>query len=166
MTGVRFATPDDAHGLADVHVTAWQRAYQGIFPAAYLAALDREERTRWWRRFVVEGARVHVAETDRVIGFCHAGQSADDGWGEIFAIYVHPDYWGLGHGYELLKTGEESLFGQGHQQALLWVLEENESARRFYDRQGWSVGKPFRVEAIGGVQVTELRYEKSLTGGS
>jgi hypothetical protein len=25
------------------------------------------------------------------------------------------------------------------------------------------LGKPIRVEAIGGVQVTELRYEKSLT---
>lgn len=162
---VRWATVDDAEGLAEVHVVTWQKAYEHVFPDEFLTALDRGSRTRWWRKFIADGARVQVSETDgTVVGFCHADDSDDEGWGEVFAIYVHPDHWGQGHGYELLAAGVSYLVGKGHDRALLWVLEANDRGRRFYERQGWSVGKPIRVEEIGGVQVTELRYEKDLTG--
>lgn len=159
----RWATVDDAEDLADVHVTSWQRAYAGILPKAYLNGLDREARTRWWQRHVESGASVLVSESGRAVGFCSFGPSGDEGWGEIFAIYVHPAHWGEGRGHELLVAGQAALVEQGHDQALLWVLEANERGRRFYERQGWLVGKPIRVEEIGGIQVTELRYEKSLT---
>ena len=162
---VRWATADDAAELADVHVSTWQKAYEGIFPERFLDGLDRSARTLWWRRFIDEGGRVHVTETDHVVGFCHADGSADEGWGEIFSIYVHPDHWGEGHGRGLLAAGETTLRSYGHDRALLWVLEANERARRVYERHGWAVGKPIRVEEIGGVQVTELRYEKSLPVG-
>ncbi len=162
---LRWAVPDDAEELADVHVTTWQTAYEDIFPSQFLDALDREARSRWWRRFIERGARVHVAEVDRVVGFCHPGPSDDEGWGEIFSIYVRPDHWGEGHGQELLRAGEQTLVAGGHHRALLWVLEANARGRHFYERQGWTAGKPIRVEEIGGVQVTELRYEKDLSGG-
>lgn len=160
---VRWATIEDATDLADVHVASWQKAYVGIFPEIYLDGLDRRARAVWWRRHIDEGAGVLVSGPGRAVGFCTFGPGDDEGWGEIFAIYVHPEHWGEGHGHELLVAGEAALVEQGHEQALLWVLEGNERGRRFYERQGWTVGKPIRVEAIGGVQVTELRYEKSLT---
>lgn len=159
---VRLATVEDAVALADVHVTSWQNAYAGIFPNEFLSNLDRRARAQWWQRFIENGARVHVAEADRVVGFCHAEDSEDEGWGEIYSIYVHPDHWGDGHGRELLVAGESTLIGKGHHRALLWVLQRNERGRRFYERQGWAVGKPIRVEEIGGTQVTEVRYEKGL----
>ncbi|HUG31345.1 MAG TPA: GNAT family N-acetyltransferase [Acidimicrobiia bacterium] len=162
---LRWATPDDADELADVHVSTWQRAYETIFTSAFLDGLDRRSRSSWWRRFIENGARVRVSGTDRVVGFCHAGSSDDQGWGEVFAIYVHPEHWGDGHGYALLRSGEATLVSLGHQRGLLWVLEGNDRGRRFYERQGWSVGKPIRIEEIGGLQVTELRYEKDLSGG-
>lgn len=159
---IRWATVDDAEDLADVHVASWQRAYAGIFPESFLSQLDRGARARWWRRYIEGGARVLVSNTERAVGFCTFGPSDDEGWGEIFAIYVHPDHWGEGHGYELLLAGEEALRERSHERALLWVLESNERGRRFYERQRWKIGKPLRVEEIGGVQVTELRYEKNL----
>lgn len=161
---VRWAAADDATDLADVHVASWQRAYAGIFPETYLNGLDRAARARWWRRHIEAGARVLVSESEHVVGFCSFGPSGDEEWGEIFAIYVHPDHWDAGHGHRLLEAGESALRQQGHERALLWVLETNERGRRFYERQGWVVAKPIRLEEIGGVQVTELRYEKSLTG--
>ena len=160
---VRWATVDDAEDLADVHVSSWQEAYSGIFPAPFLDGLDRIERARWWRRFVAGGARVHVSELERVVGFCHADDSDDEGWGELYSIYVHPDHWGEGHGFELISAGESTLVAKGHERALLWVLETNDRGRSFYERQGWAVGRPIRIEEIGGVQVTEVRYEKNLT---
>lgn len=163
---VRFATLDDVEDLAEVHVRSWQEAYAGILPDSYLRGLNRSARVRWWSRFIANGAEVHVSEVDRVVGFCTAGDSDDEGWGEIFAIYVHPDHWGEGHGHELLRAGETRLAALGHEKALLWVLEANERGRRFYERQGWTVGKPIRVEEIGSIQVAEVRYEKRLRDDS
>lgn len=166
MTIVRWATVDDAEALAEVHVSSWRTAYAGIFPDRFLDGLDRAQRSRWWRRFIEGGGRVHVSESDGVVGYCHAGDSSDEGWGEIFSIYVHPDHWGKGHGHDLIEAAESRLADLGHGRALLWVLEANDRGRRFYERQGWTVGRPIRVEEIGGVQVTELRYEKALPTGS
>lgn len=160
---IRWASLDDAPSLADVHVTTWQKAYAGILEADFLAGLDRERRARWWRGIVDAGARVHVVDVEgKVVGFCYAGDSDDAGWGEIYAIYVLPEHWGEGYGRELLTAGKESLAADGHDCALLWVLEGNDRARRFYERQGWTIGKPIRVEEIGGFQVTEVRYETNL----
>jgi ribosomal protein S18 acetylase RimI-like enzyme len=159
---LRWAVPEDATALADVHVTTWQYAYEGIFADRFLNGLDRERRGNWWKTFIEEGARVHVVDDHGIVGFCHAGASDAEGWGEIFAIYVHPDHWGRGHGDELLRAGEATLRDAGFGRSLLWVLEDNSRARGFYEGQGWSLGKAIRIEDIGGVQVTELRYEKDL----
>lgn len=157
----RWAVPDDAEALADVHITSWQRAYDGIFPDEFLSGLDRGAREKWWRDQLDGGARVPVTGNPAA-GFCFVGDADDEGWGEVFAIYVHPDHWGEGMGYRLLEAGLGQLRDMGHERALLWVLSDNHRARRFYERQGWRVGKPIRVEEIGGTQVTEIRYETGL----
>jgi len=45
---------------------------------------------------------------------------------------------------------------------VLWVLEDNERARRFYDRGGWTADGETRVESIGGEPVKQLRYGRPL----
>ena len=160
---IRPAVALDAAALADVHISSWQVAYKGIFEDSFLFSFDPHARAEWWRATIEQGSVVHVAEDRQVVGFCFSGPAlSDDGWGEVYAIYVHPDWWGVGHGRDLLRAGEESLRSAGFDRALLWVLERNERGRRFYERQGWVPSKPFRVEEIGGTQVTELRYETSL----
>lgn len=159
---IRRAVVADASALAEVHITTWQVAYGGIFPNDFLESFDQLGREQWWRRTLGDGAVVHVADDDGVVGFCFVGPADDEGWGEVYAIYVHPDHWGAGHGFELLRAGEASLRDSGFERALLWVLEDNERGRWFYERQGWTLGRPFRVEEIGGTQVTERRYETLL----
>ena len=159
----RLAVGSDADALARIHVETWRVAYRGMLPDDYLDSLRVEPRIGWWRRFLRDGATVYVAEEAReVVGFCSVGSSQDEGWGEVFAIYVHPSRWDEGHGGGLLDAGEGSLRDGGFSRALLWVLESNARARRFYERRGWSLGKPFRVEEIGGVQVGEVRYQTEL----
>jgi GNAT superfamily N-acetyltransferase len=160
---IRRAMPMDAERLAVVHVETWRSTYRGILGDGYLAALDVEARARWWTRVIADGAIVHVADVDdEPVGYCWVGSSADTGWGEVIAIYVHPDHWGQGHGRQLLGAGEMSLRDEGHGNALLWVLAANRRARDFYERQGWRASKPLRIEEIGGTQVTEVRYETAL----
>ncbi len=160
---VRRAVSEDAPGIADVHVATWQTAYASIFPESFLSSLDRGRRETWWRGYLGRGGIAHVVDVDGVVaGFCSPGASEDAGWGEIFSIYVRPEHWGGGYGKALLDAGEQTLREAGFGRGLLWVLGQNARARRFYERQGWRLGRPFRLEEIGGVQVEELRYEIEL----
>ena len=162
MISIRLAEVGDAPIVADLHVRSWQEAYRQILPAEFLDSLDVAQRTDFWRRSLDDGVQVLVAEEDQVIGFCHAGESRDEGWGEIYSIYVDPDHWGRGVGSHLMAAGVTRLLGLGFDEALLWVLEDNQSARRFYESKGWVLSKRFQVLEIGGTPVTEVRYETSL----
>lgn len=160
---IRRALLADAAELAVIHISSWQAAYQEVFPEEFLHGLDIDSRTKWFEDRIRSGSHLLVAgDSGGLSGFCFTGASADDGWAEVFAIYVRPQEWGEGHGYRLLRSAEQDLAGEGWDRVLLWVLATNQRAREFYERQGWHVGKPIRIEEIGGVQVTEVRYEKSL----
>lgn len=164
---VRLPSAGDAPELARVHVESWQHAYRDIFSADFLGGLDVERRRLWFESRIAGGGGLLVADVDeRPVGFCVFGDSAEPGWGEVYAIYVHPDHWGEGHGAALLSAAEDALSSQGLDRALLWVLERNHQARSFYERRGWVLGSPIKLEEIGGTQVTEVRYQTSLRGAA
>lgn len=161
---IRRGKPGDEAGLARVHVASWQAAYRGLMDQAFLDGLDLEARTAWWATALTRQTNLInvVVVEGSIAGFCLAGASTQDGWGEVYAIYVDPEHWGEGMGADLLRAGEADLAAAGHSQALLWVLSRNGPARAFYERQGWALAKPMRIESIGGADVTEVRYEKAL----
>lgn len=164
---IRSPRLEDASGLATVHVESWQEAYRGLLGRSFLDSIDLAARIGWWQRTISAGqSLISVGEVDGVVeGFCLAGASHDPDWGEIYALYVRPGHWGTGLGRSLLADGEASLVESGFGSALLWVLDGNRRARRFYERQGWALAAPFRLETIGGTEVTERRYEKRLEAG-
>jgi ribosomal protein S18 acetylase RimI-like enzyme len=161
---VRIAAIADAGGIARVHIASWQVAYEGVFSHDFLGSLDLEVRTGWWEALLLREKRVtFVADSgESIVGFSLIGPSDDAGWGEVFAIYVDPAHWAKGIGRELLTASGLQLASDGFERALLWVLEGNERARAFYERQGWVKGNPIRLETIGGTEITEVRYERDL----
>jgi GNAT superfamily N-acetyltransferase len=156
---IRNGTPADAEAVAGVHVRTWQAAYADVFPAERLSELSVERRAGQWR-----DRPPLVAERDGVVvGFVSVGASRDDdGCGELFAIYVDPDHWGTGVGRELVEAGEERLRELGHTEAILWVLDDNPRARRFYERAGWYHDGATRPIEIFGIEVPEVRYRRKL----
>lgn len=163
---VRAATPADADEIARVHVETWRAAYGELFP---VEAYDLEARRRWWRQVLAReprrGSATNVAETGgELVGFGSVGpaRGEPDGVGELYAIYVLPASWGTGAGRELILRCEESLRAGGCEQAILWVLEGNERAERFYRLAGWTHDGGRKVEEFQGARVTEVRYRKPL----
>ena len=65
-------------------------------------------------------------------------EDAPEGTGEVPAIYVDPAAVGTGIGRELFAEAAVALQEAGFTRATLWVLEANASARRFYEKAGWS----------------------------
>jgi GNAT superfamily N-acetyltransferase len=148
-----------------VHVRAWQAAYASVLPTEALARLSVEERASTWREGISAGQTILVAEEGGLVeGFVAVGSARDEdakGLGELYAIYVEPAHWGHGSGRELLRAAEEVLRGNGFPEAILWVLEENPRARRFYEASGWRAEKPRRIEVLG-AKVAEVCYRKRL----
>jgi len=157
---IRPGTAADAEGVARVHVETWQAAYAHALPSEQLEALSLKEAVERHRRWPPE----LVAEQDgEIVGFVSVGASRDPGTdGELFAIYVHPEHWGTGVGRALLDAGEGELRRLGHNEAILWVLEDNPRARRFYEIAGWSADGAAREIHIFGFDVDEVRYSKRL----
>jgi GNAT superfamily N-acetyltransferase len=142
-----------------VHVRSWQAAYAHVVPAERLAELSVERRARQWR----DWPPLLAESGDVIVGFVSVGASRDaDADGELFAIYVDPDYWGSGVGRKLIAAGEERLRELGHVEAILWVLADNARARRFYERSGWQHDGTTRPIEIFGIEVAEVRYRKVL----
>jgi GNAT superfamily N-acetyltransferase len=156
---IRAGDSHDAAAVARVHVETWQAAYDHILPRDRLLALSVENRAEMHRRWPPLVAEVE----GQIVGFVSVGPGRDDGAeGELYAIYVHPDHWGTGVGRALLEAGETRLRELGHRKALLWVLEDNPRARRFYEATGWSTDGTVRDIEIFGANVPEIRYEKRL----
>lgn len=162
MTRVRRAAPEDARAIAKVRVDTWRAAYVGVMPQAVLDGLDVDVDTRRWRRWLSREGTVFVAEREgRVVGFVSAGPCRhEEGAGEIYGIYVHPDAWGTGAGRALMDAAVDSLTARWTE-AVLWVAEENPRARRFYERYGWIAGTSRIEEVAPGASVPEVLYRLS-----
>ena len=168
---IRPAVEDDAPALAAVHVRAWQWAYRGQLPDAYLDDLPRQtaQREAMWRGIAGRSAGwpVRVAERDgRVLGFCHTAPDRGGGapeTAELLSIYLEPDAVGTGVGAALLRDALEDMRARGYREAVLWVLESNERARRFYERFGWRADGGEKSEEIWGTTAHEVRYRITLT---
>lgn len=143
---IRLAQPQDAAGIARVHVRSWQQAYSALIPADYLNALDttRESRTEYWCAAISKGeTQVFVAlEAEQVVGWIAVDQSRDPdatrgSSGEVQALYVLAEHWGKGVGRALWLKSREYLVHRAFQSVTLWVLAQNQRAIRFYRNAGF-----------------------------
>lgn len=163
---VREAKIHDAPHIAEVHVKTWQHAYKGQIPDSYLNSLSIEQRTEGWKKQLEspeKGVYSFVVEVDgRVVGWCTAGFSRDEDAvkevGEIYGIYIHPDYMRTGLGSQLSNQALNSLRNDGYRKATLWVLITNEKTRKWYEKKGWRVEGKTKTDKRGDVELHEIRY--------
>lgn len=159
------ATLEDAHDIAQVHVLAWRAAYDGIVPAAHLAAQSVAKRETVWREAIAKGMpEVWVAKTaGQLLGWVAFGPSRDQDAapqaGEIWALYVTPSHWSRGVGRQLWLRARERLAEQDYKNVSVWVLTENARAIRFYRAAGFAADPSGRKEIVmAGKPLQELRY--------
>jgi GNAT superfamily N-acetyltransferase len=158
---IRRARPEDARGVAEVHVRTWQAAYEHVFGAERLAGIDVASREGMARRSATDPAHdVFVAEEEgRIVGFASTGP-AEGGAGserELLAIYVLPEAWGSGAATGLMGEALAAMRARGAAAAFLWVLDDNPRARRFYEREGWRPDGTAESDYLG-VTVPLVRY--------
>jgi len=65
---------------------------------------------------------------------------------------------GKGYGNYLLKKCVDELKSLGYDKILLWVLEDNLKARRFYEKNGFICSDEYIDDNIGGKDLREVMY--------
>jgi ribosomal protein S18 acetylase RimI-like enzyme len=169
-TLVRPATAKDAKSIAEIHVATWQAAYGRLMPAEYLKSITVEKRLTFWREAIeFSDPQILVATHDqKVIGFVAFDRSRDAGskssTGEIWAMYVLPEFWRQGVGLSLWDGARDSLKEEGCIQVTLWVLLGNDRAMNFYEHgAGFKRDMPsLKTTAFGDTRLEEIRLKRPL----
>ncbi|GGE27856.1 N-acetyltransferase GCN5 [Agaricicola taiwanensis] len=153
---LRPARVSDAAAIAAVHDAAWRLAYSGLIPGRDLERMVTRRGPSWWDGAIRRGSRIALLTVSgEVVGYGSYGRNratAIGVGGEIYELYVMPEYQGLGFGRRLFAACREALAERELVGLAVWALSDNESACRFY-------------RALGGVAVargTETFGDRSL----
>ncbi|MGC9312293.1 MAG: GNAT family N-acetyltransferase [Sediminispirochaetaceae bacterium] len=139
---IRDAREDDSRAIAEIIVSAWQHAYDGVIdpshpgtmqPGRYIDIMETNIREKREKILVWE-------ETDNVVGFisgrllkeesgpeagaafvsegsCGAGYSA-----EVVGLYIRPEFQGCGIGSRLLTEMKAFFRRRGCGSLIIWTL--------------------------------------------
>ncbi|WP_300559449.1 GNAT family N-acetyltransferase [Companilactobacillus sp.] len=124
--------------VKDVYYQTWKTSYRGMIPQEYLDSLDKT--ITWHPEKLVGSTYIAVSQQNKIIGVCTYGQSRDERFpnmGEVYSIYVLPEWQSGGVGQSLLARSLHKLKAQ-YDQIYLAVLEKNEPAQKFYESFGFS----------------------------
>jgi len=156
---IRNFEPDDLNNLAAIHSASKQVAEKGIIYDEDLAIFSPEYYQDKWRQWSqAEDTSIVIAydEDNSAMGFVSFGRiktrpDFDRGvvpkfGGEIYALYIHPDYFHKRVGTALFKKACENLAEKKLTSMILWAMKKNKRACAFYDKMGGErVGKK-RIE--------------------
>lgn len=172
---LRHGGPGDGAAIAAVQRRAWRHDYRGLLPDPFLDDLDFSYLGAYWagratvaptprHRLLVAGGRGEVHAVVDV------GPARDDDLppgpdglavaGEVRSLYVDPSVQGGGLGAALLDAAVDLLVAQGSAELVLWVVEGNTRARRFYERRGWVADGARKVHTVADEGLPEVRYRR------
>ena len=134
-TDIRAAMPTDAPALAAVHEASWREAYAGVLPPRALMGFINRRGLGWWVRTVRHAGVLVLEVGGEVAGYATFGRNRTGALpqgGEVYELYLAPEYQGLGFGRRLLTAALDRLEHVGAPGAVVWSIEENERAMAFY----------------------------------
>lgn len=150
---------DSRLAVSRIYEESWRFAYRGIVPQDYLDSISAG---RWARALDGSGwGSLILTEKGTPVGtacVCPSRWPDYPDFGEVVSLYLLPEYVGRGYGKALLEAAEEALADRGFRDILLWVLEDNLRARRFYEKAGFTFRGKAMENEIGGKTLKELLY--------
>lgn len=146
---IEAATPRDAARLAQIHAKSFHRGWgEGEFESMLAERNTLAHRLRLGRS---------------IAGFAISRIGADEA--EILSVAIDPHHRGRGLSRDLLLVHLGHLAGRGVRTIFLEVEENNQPARRLYERAGFTtVGRRERYyQQSGGEQLNALLMRRDLS---
>jgi GNAT superfamily N-acetyltransferase len=142
---IRWASPEDAHSLAEVHVASWQSAYRDILPDSVSTGFTVDKWVSKFQQMIAEETQVIalIEDKGKILGYTIIGPNRDEdlkteNCGEVWGLYISPGHWRKGLGTRLTKWACCELKSRGYKIVTLWVFQTNKSAREFYQAMGFA----------------------------
>ncbi|MEM8572531.1 MAG: GNAT family N-acetyltransferase [Pseudomonadota bacterium] len=161
MISTRWSTAQDAQALACLHREAWRYAYKGIIPGRDLERIIGSRGPRWWLHIHRRGASVLIIELDdQMAGYARLGPVRPQHWkgtGEIYELYLAPEFHGAGLGEHLFREARRRLISRGLTRLVVWSLAANELGCRFYRALGGREIARSKTR-IGGAALTRIGF--------
>lgn len=140
---IRKADLSDAQSLAKIQSESWSAAYKDIAPVEELAKFSKIE--CWLERFqsmlVNPIGEYYIAfHGEAPCGAMVYSQTRDSDlpeYAEIVSMYATPPYWNKGLGRAMMEKALYEIQLNEYKCILLWVLKENNRARKFYEKFGF-----------------------------
>ena len=141
---IRPARPDEALGVAQVHILADRETYEPLF-GAHFEAVDVDRSQLRWDTALSAGDVLLVAEAaGRVVGFAHATPT----W--MSALYLLSTHLRRGIGLDLLVALCEALQARGVAEIGFKAVATNVNALAFYEAVGArAVGRETQGQGAG-----------------
>lgn len=165
---IRYANVEDIDILASVHSQSLRAAYKDIIPDDILENDFSVERRRAGFTRELDKKRpfnVIAIDDDNPVGLLSFGDSrhikVDEDTTELWRIYLLPQYWGSGFGKQIFSWGINEIKSRGFKKVILWVLEENIRARRFYEKNDF-IHDGQKMEEEMGKKIVDLLYIRNL----
>jgi ribosomal protein S18 acetylase RimI-like enzyme len=137
---IRRATSRDATDVAEAHDEAWRMAYRGIIPGTELEKLINRRGPAWWESAIRKGSRIALLQFgDKIAGYANYGRNRARSLyydGEIYELYLRPEFQGLGFGRRLFTAAKRDLAQSGLKSMVVWALSDNDPATEFYRALG------------------------------
>lgn len=168
LIDLRAARAADCEALAGIHSEAWLGAYRGVLHGVDLQKMISRRGTGWWRGALARGVEIKILSiADTPAGYatygpCRLHRTGMDG--EIYELYLKPEYQGLGFGRTLFESVQDTLETRNLSGIAIQVLSENKPARAFYKAVGGRLAAKSWYR-LGGRRLELSIYVWPATGG-
>ena len=150
---------DDLGQISSIYEQSWRKTYKGMLPSRYLKKIPEGNWTERINHFCSRSmVMVSAGEYIGTVSFGECRMEQYSGWGEIYSLYLLPQYTGKGLGKRLMDRALSEMKEKGFTNILLFALEQNLTARKFYENYGFTLSGDMMKKKFGHKNVTQVMY--------
>ena len=170
---IRKTEPKDVEQYVRLNTYVWRCAYKDIFPESVFVEGEKNINItieNFSKRFKNPNGISYVAEIDgKIVGIMSGSYLSgnehfkEQGFADLRALYVHPDFQHLGIGKALFDAFVEEIKKKGIAKFVIGCLKENKQARKAYEKWSGKLDEYSQPFVINGVDYPEVFYTYDLT---
>lgn len=147
---IKKMNEEDISAVQKVAKVCWHDTYEGIIPNEIQDAFLEQAYSNDMMKRRLERSHLFIAEAEgEIAGFANFSPIKHGNEAELGAIYILPQYQGIGIGTALLQEGIGYL--EGVKKLYVCVEAENEKGKAFYNAKGFAALERFEEDFEGSI---------------